>query len=290
MIKITTLITTYNHEKYIEQAINSVLAQKGDFEHEIIILDDCSKDCNFEIISKFASQYSNIKAISNKKNLGISENMKQGFLMAQGKYIAILEGDDFWTDKYKLEKQMRFLEENADCSMVFSKVQFFADKSDNLNYNNIAESRNQDRYKEKMQPQDWLSVQSYIGCVYNFSCCMFRTEYMKNLPESLYEGHFTDVGFVYYLAKLGNIGFIKTPLSLYRIHSGGFYAGANLKNKLKYRILCVRQALSVCEKQYEDVLKKDLKTCKKELLAENCFLIKIWFKLVKTINFYSITR
>ncbi|MBR3627775.1 MAG: glycosyltransferase family 2 protein, partial [Elusimicrobia bacterium] len=122
-IIITTIIISYNHEKYIEKAIESAVQQQGYFIHEILISDDFSSDNTQQIINKYEKKYPKlIKNIPNKKTLGISNNMKKCFELANGKYIAILEGDDYWTDNRKLEKQMNFLEQNKDCSMCFSRV------------------------------------------------------------------------------------------------------------------------------------------------------------------------
>lgn len=124
--KISVIIITYNHEKYIHQAIESVLKQKVNFDYEIIIGDDASTDNTQEIIKGFQERFPDIfKAILRKENLGTTRNVYDLKLMAKGEYIAFLEGDDFWVDKNKLQKQVEFLDKNKDyigCASKYWKV------------------------------------------------------------------------------------------------------------------------------------------------------------------------
>lgn len=114
MKKISVAIVTYNHEKYIKQALDSVLKQKGDFKLEIIVGDDCSKDKTREILKKYKEKHKNIKLILNKKNVGVAQNLVNVFNKATGDYIAVLEGDDYWESTRKLDKQFKFLETHPD--------------------------------------------------------------------------------------------------------------------------------------------------------------------------------
>ena len=120
MVSISML--TYNHEKYIEQAIKSVLMQEVDFDYQLIIGEDCSTDNTRNIVIKYAQAYPDkIIAILNDKNVGMKENSINVRRYLNGKYITALEGDDFWTDKKKLAKQVVFLEKNLQYSAVAHK-------------------------------------------------------------------------------------------------------------------------------------------------------------------------
>ena len=110
---VSVCITTYFHEKYISQAIDSVLKQKVDFSYEIVISDDGSTDNTQSIILDYAKTHSNIKYIFNKNNIGLTKNVFQVKMAASGKYIVHLSGDDYWIDENKLQKQVDFLESNS---------------------------------------------------------------------------------------------------------------------------------------------------------------------------------
>ena len=110
---VSVVVITYNHEKYIRQALDSILIQNVDFAFEIIIGDDCSTDQTAEIIKEYQQRYPHIiKPYFRSENIGATKNWYYSFLKCAGKYIAILDGDDFWTDKEKLKKQTDFLDNN----------------------------------------------------------------------------------------------------------------------------------------------------------------------------------
>lgn len=245
---VTTMITTYNHEKYIAKAIDSAIMQVGDIRHEILISDDGSTDNTPQIIEEYAKKYPHlIRNISKKENVGISENMKRCFMEAQGKYIAVLEGDDYWTDVKKLEKQVTFLEKNKDCSMVFSRTNLL---------NKPGKFQLLDRHNglpNKLTGDHFIKE---LSLIVNFSCCMFKTDLLKKLPEILYKDRLSEISLAFYLEKFGKIGFISEPLSVYRQHVNGVWTGADRKKQLQSGLQCRQTAYEVCRDKYKAQLKK----------------------------------
>lgn len=116
---ISILMITYNHEKYIEQAIESVLMQKGNFDIELLIGNDKSPDNTEKILEKYRID-SRIKIFNRKENLGATNNLVDLFLKANGEYIAILEGDDYWTDNLKLNEQLAILEKHKEYILCYT--------------------------------------------------------------------------------------------------------------------------------------------------------------------------
>lgn len=113
----TVLLISYNHKDYIAKAIESVLAQKTQFDFKIHIFDDGSKDGTAEVIKDFAKKYpKKIKAFIAKKNQGAQTNIWKAYKSVDTKYCAMLECDDFWCDENKLESQISSLEEHPECS------------------------------------------------------------------------------------------------------------------------------------------------------------------------------
>jgi glycosyltransferase involved in cell wall biosynthesis len=113
---LTSVLLTYNHEKSVAKAFDSILEQKTDFEFEIFVLEDRSTDRTTDICREYKEKYPDkISLFLNEKNLGVTRNLKQGLLNVKSKYFAFLEGDDYWCDKNKLQKQVEALEQNPDC-------------------------------------------------------------------------------------------------------------------------------------------------------------------------------
>ena len=114
---------TYNHEKYIRDALESFLNQKTNFDFEILIHDDASTDKTSEIIQEYEKKYPNIikpiYQIENQYSKGISINDTFNFSRAGGKYIALCEGDDYWLDSNKLQKQVDYMGKNHECTLCF---------------------------------------------------------------------------------------------------------------------------------------------------------------------------
>jgi glycosyltransferase involved in cell wall biosynthesis len=135
MATISVMILTYNHAPFLAQAIDSVLAQNTSHNLEIIIIEDCSTDGTQDIVRHYAQKYPDkIQAYLHPKNIGRKRGIQpvvyEGFTKLNGDYIAILEGDDYWTSPSKLEKQVLFLETHPDfVASAHNTVKIYDDKS-----------------------------------------------------------------------------------------------------------------------------------------------------------------
>lgn len=121
---VSVVMITYGHEQFIKQAIEGVLMQQCDFEVELIIANDCSPDNTEGVINQLRENHSNsnwIKYTKHQSNKGMMTNFIWALQQAKGKYIAMCEGDDYWTDSLKLQKQVDFLEENTKYSITWTK-------------------------------------------------------------------------------------------------------------------------------------------------------------------------
>ncbi len=240
---VTTIIVTYNHERYIADAIESALSQKGDFEHEILISDDGSTDATAAIVREYAARHpAVVRDISSKKNLGISGNYRKCIAEAKGRFVAVLEGDDRWSVPDKLKKQLDFLVANPDCHMVFSEI---------VINDGVHPLKHLGRYRglpSKLTGADFFAGD--ISLIINFSCCMFRAESLKRLPESLYEHRISEIAVSFYLESLGPIGFIAEEQTVYNQHPGGVWSGADPLSRLRQRRFCREAAMKVCSRRW----------------------------------------
>ena len=120
-IQVSIFMLTYNQEEYIAQAIEGVLMQETFFSYQLVIGEDCSTDSTREICQEYAAAHpEKIKLLLNEKNIGLGANYVKTYAECTGKYVAICDGDDYWTDPLKLQKQVDFLESYADYNLVFT--------------------------------------------------------------------------------------------------------------------------------------------------------------------------
>jgi glycosyltransferase involved in cell wall biosynthesis len=227
--KISTVIVTYNHEKYLGKAIESACTQQGDFVHEVFVFDDCSTDGTWRVVQEYAKKYPNlIKGCRQERNVGQSLNLKGALGAARGDFIAILEGDDYWTDSLKLLKQSRFLIENSDCSMVFSKIEV----CDLRNNSKRFLSRQENIKKNKLDGSDFLAEPS-MNLIGNFSSCMYRRYILESLPSFAFGERISEIVVAFHFEKYGKIGYLNSPMGVYQQHENGLWTGADQKSQDK---------------------------------------------------------
>jgi len=215
---ISVIITSYNHERYIKQCIDSVLDQKGNFNLEIILGDDCSTDNTNEILLHYSEIYPETLIMMPKQNnLGAIKNLKRCLDACRGDFIAICEGDDYWIDEYKLQKQMEFLEEHKDYSMCFSSLLLYFEDENKFTPFSDQISLN----KDVITTEDLIQF-NYIG---NLSCCMYRKDTIRNVPKEIFDVFSGDWMLNMACGEIGKIGFIRGCMSVYRKHSKGLWSG-----------------------------------------------------------------
>lgn len=221
-IDISIVLLTYNQEEFISQAINSILSQKLSNSFEIIVIDDCSVDDTFSLISEFQNKYPlNFKAYRNAFNLGLAKNYEKAVLSARGRYIAYLEGDDYWTDPYKLQKQFNFLEENHDFILSFHDFITIDKEGRVLSEKNL---QNQELMKDRTK------AEMVTGCLIHQNTIMFRNV-IEKFPKGFFIAKNHDTFIIAYLSNWGKAGYVKCSPLHYRIHNNSLWSSLSGKNK-----------------------------------------------------------
>jgi len=224
-MKLSVCTITYNHEKFIAQAIESMLMQKAKFDFELVIGEDFSTDRTREICISYKRKYpKKINLILNKKNLGPNLNFVNTLKQCKSKYIAICEGDDYWTDPYKLQKQVDFLEANPDYTICSHLVEnFYQDENKKpyiFPYENL--------YKDTYTFEDFL----YRNLI-NTCSVVYRWQFHNKPLPNWFSNHFTaDYSLHLLHAYQGNIKVFPELLAKRRIHSQGIMSGS----RRKYRV------------------------------------------------------
>lgn len=213
---------TYKHEHFIKEAILGVLSQKVSFNVELIVADDNSPDNTEQEVSNIKSSHPKskwLKYTRHKKNIGMMPNFIWALEQCKGRYIAICEGDDFWTDPYKLQKQVNFLEQNSEYCMCFHDANFLRNNIYTLFSSKYTFLKNKVDYSIK-------DVLKYKWFIPTASICFrnilsFKHEYTKiNAGDYL---------IILLCATRGKIHYMPDIMSVYRIHEGG--VSHNIKSK-----------------------------------------------------------
>jgi len=225
---------TYNHEKYIRDAIEGFLMQKTNFTFEILIHDDASTDKTAEIVREYEQKYPQlIKPIyqtENQYSKGINPGVEFLFPRAHGKYIALCEGDDYWTDPMKLQKQVDFLEANPDCSLCFH-----ASKSIR---NNNPEDFVINRPKSIPKDNKFEMKHAILGGggFMATNSMLFLREHINERPEWMNRAPVGDAPLMLLLASKGKIGYIDDLMSVYRVMSSSTSWSASMQNRSRRKI------------------------------------------------------
>ena len=164
-IVVSVICNTYNHEKYVRDALESFVAQKTNFEYEILVHDDASTDGTADIIREYEGKYPNlIKPIyqtENQYSKGVLVGITYQYPRAKGKYIALCEGDDYWIDLLKLQKQVDYMESHPDCTFCFTNG-FIEDQSQlDMIRTPFIPYNDQDRFFYKDEDQNYDLNNSY---------------------------------------------------------------------------------------------------------------------------------
>ncbi|MFV5698666.1 glycosyltransferase [Flavobacterium sp. ZT3R17] len=249
-ITVSVFILTYNQEEFIAQTIESILMQETNFPFQLVIGEDCSTDATRVICEKYASEYGDrIKLMpSLKKNIGLIANYVRTIAACDGDYIAICDGDDYWIDAYKLQKQVDFLEKNPDYSIVYTAVKrLYPDgKSVDYNYN----------LNKKHLDFDDLIFDNFIHSV----TALFRNVQSKenSIPSWIINFPFGDwQTYLWVIKDGGKIHFLDDITAVYRIGIG--VSSAYMKKNSTF----IEDLITILEQVYWDEKFKH----KKEIVA-----------------------
>ncbi|MGY6522403.1 MAG: glycosyltransferase [Mongoliitalea sp.] len=211
---------TYNHSKYIRDCIDGFLMQETNFSFEIIVHDDASTDGTINIIKDYVFKHPGffitIFQSENKFSKGIKPIYKYVFPKAKGKYIALCEGDDYWTDPLKLQKQIDFIENNQNVSAVFHNAEMVSDGNFLSYHCNYSSSQ--------VIPDEKVIFRG--GGLFPTASLLFRN-FFKNNPSKGDHNYLSgDRALIYQLLLIGKIYYLNEIMSVYRIHDQGIYSSS----------------------------------------------------------------
>ena len=272
-LKVSIFMLAYNHEDFIESAIESVLMQKVNFNYCLIIGEDFSTDSTRDICIKYQKKYPNIiKLILQDRNVGPALNSKSVYkncIDSKSKYVAILECDDYWNDVYKLQSQVDFLDQNIDYIGCFHNTEERLENSNKASflYCKFPSAR---------------SVTFFDLCIENIvpTCSVvFRNEYLDKLPVNHFEILCGDWALHLFNLQYGDYWYLPKVMGVHRYNFRSIWSGKNQK-KNEEKILETYD--NFIETYSSDIVKLSyLKKSKKMFLLKSKYkLIRFYYQLI----------
>ena len=254
MIKVSVLIITYNQHKFIRKAIDSALEQQTTFPIEILVGDDFSNDGTREIIQEYERSHpSLVIGVLHPRNMGKNGgiNFLETLKVAKGEYYALMDGDDYWTDPLKLQKQADYLDAHPDYSTVFNNALITYEDGAPAHVLNGPD----------MKP--FYTVDDLIGedeiWFMATSSTMYRNS-IKEYPLWFRESSSGDIPRLILKAKLGKIGYIPDVMSVYRKNRAGASFHDNERDEvfLRNRIRMYNDINRELDYQYDPIMRRNI--------------------------------
>lgn len=272
-IKVSVCCITYNQEMYIERAINSFLIQKTNFPFEIIIGNDASTDNTSKILEKYKKKFpSIIKIITTSKNIGANKNLIQVFEEAQGDYIAICEGDDYWSSENKIDIQYNEMIKNKEVSFSFHSA-----------YINNLQSTIKYKKEKKFFTVDDVLLNHYDQFAPTASY-MFKRDIVKILPSWFKNASIGDYYIEIYALNIGLGLYIDKPMSVYQHMAINSWSTTTNKNIDKFIVTRLNMI------KYDELTKNDfplLYNMIDERITRNYYIISRQCLIMKKYNLFN---
>jgi glycosyltransferase involved in cell wall biosynthesis len=270
MPKVSVVMVTYNHEAYIHQAVASVLRQEVDFAYELLIGEDCSTDHTREIAITLQQTYPDkIRLLLHETNQGPTPNYMALFRLCQGQYMAILDGDDYWTDVHKLQRQVAFMDQHPECALCFHDA--------------ITVSANGNREIGQIARPGQKAISELADLVErNFipNCTvMYRNHLVSTIPAWVYDMPMGDWCFHILYAQKGKIGYLDKVMAAYRKQPKGIYSGLGLVAEIQAWMVVHHAINAHLDYTYSTIINRELHNRQNRL---HVALVEVGFQLGRT--------
>lgn len=259
MVSVSCLV--YNHEPYLRQCFDGFVMQKTTFPIEILVHDDASTDHSADIIREYTEKYPDlfkpIYQTENQYSKGVKITMTYQIPRAKGKYIALCEGDDYWTDPHKLHKQVDFLEENEDFSLCFHKVNVWKQK----------EGVMVDDFITRDVPSETDIYELAKGNYIHTPSVVFRND--KRVFDSISKMGKLGVGdypMWMLCAQYGKIKKMDDCMAVYRFGNGVWSNGNGLKNLLTWMKMIAKLSVVIDDETVKIILEEQSQKYSQQIL------------------------
>ncbi len=232
-MKIAVAVTTYNHKDAIGRCLKSLAAQRGEYDLEAWVFDDCSTDETGDVVRQLLKDIKlpanvRITYVLNKKNLGMQGNLRQVldfFANGDSDFCCILEGDDYWLSADRIQRHVDLLTEHPEYAFSFNALLLYEQADDYFHTH--------PKQEEMRDPEYTASDLAQENFIANLSTTFYRTENVRKIPLEIFDEVFVADWIINIIMaqEMGSIGYINEPLTVYRLHENGVWSGESWHKK-----------------------------------------------------------
>lgn len=248
--KVTVFVTTYNHERFIAQALESVLAQQAPFDFSVVVLEDCSTDRTREILRDIGSREpQRVRLVLADRNVCSNAPLARELSATRSPYAAFLDGDDFWTSPDKLRKQVDFLDRHPGCAICYHEVTI------------LLEDGSQQSWSSRHGEQRPLSSLADLltGNLIPGPSPMLRRHLVRRLPEWFDHSVYGDWPLYMLYAQHGGIAYLPDDMATYRFHRGGIWTGLDELTQCRQLIGFLEDMEPRLDESYHPILRRTIR-------------------------------
>jgi glycosyltransferase involved in cell wall biosynthesis len=236
---VSVCVITYNHAPFIRDCLQSVCAQRTSFEFEVVIGEDASSDETLSICRAFAKQDDRLRLLESRSNKGMMRNFLDTLGSCRGEYVALCEGDDYWIDTQKLQRQYEFLKGHPSSSLCFHNALIeYPDGRHGV-------------WSDQSSPKTLSVPAMFSAWLIPTASAVFRSPGSAGYPSYLQRATHGDLGLFVFLADRGDIGYIDRVMSVYRLHPGGIMSSFSGVDFSERQVQFLREMNEWFQRKYE---------------------------------------
>ncbi|MGI4862761.1 MAG: glycosyltransferase family 2 protein [Janthinobacterium lividum] len=262
MPKVSIIVLAYNHERFIGQALDGILNQQVDFDYEILIGEDCSTDRTRALVQEYEHRYpGRLRPFYRSHNVGPGANFKACWAECTGQYIAVLDGDDYWTSPDKLAQQVACLDAEPEISFCFHYVE------------KIREQQPEAILFPPRTTQTHYFFSDFLVCCHAQTGSLLLRNGCRTLPDWLFTTYPIDFPLMVLYAEVGPARLLPTVMSRYRLHMASTWSSTPYQqNEERFRAMYSQLATHYASTQHANLLKRTL--CGVYLAAADNYLLR----------------
>lgn len=257
-MKLSVVMITYNHGLYLKKAIESILNQNTNFEFELIVSSDASPDNTDSVVESIINEHPKgnfIKYTSHQKNIGVMPNFHYALTQATGQYVALCEGDDYWTNENKLQMQVDFLDQNKGFAICYHAVSI--DENNEIKKDTITKKVNKVTTISDLAKGNYMHTCSVV----------YRNHLFPEFPDYFSKSPIGD----YYLhmlnARHGNIYFFEENMANYRVHNSSYWSSKKQTEREKIWVTFIKNILPDFDSKVQKILLKQVYKIEKKAMS-----------------------